>query len=35
MPLAETDRAVITSLFDLNVTAPSMLAHTALPHLRD
>ncbi|MDX3853159.1 SDR family oxidoreductase [Streptomyces sp. AK02-01A] len=35
MPLAETDRAVITSLFELNVTAPSMLAHAALPHLRD
>jgi NAD(P)-dependent dehydrogenase (short-subunit alcohol dehydrogenase family) len=35
MPLAETDRAVITRLFALNVTAPSMLAHAALPHLRD
>ncbi|MFF2993297.1 SDR family NAD(P)-dependent oxidoreductase [Streptomyces sp. NPDC057950] len=35
MPLAESDRSVITSLFDLNVTAPSMLAHAALPHLRD
>ncbi|MFD6281136.1 SDR family NAD(P)-dependent oxidoreductase [Streptomyces sp. NPDC060209] len=35
MPLAETDRAVVTGLFDLNVTAPSMLAHAALPHLRD
>ncbi|MGW0632832.1 SDR family NAD(P)-dependent oxidoreductase [Streptomyces sp. NPDC002758] len=35
MPLAETDRSVITRLFDLNVTAPSMLAHAALPHLRD
>lgn len=35
MPLARTDRSVITALFDLNVTAPSMLAHAALPHLRD
>ncbi|GEC05018.1 ketoreductase [Streptomyces spinoverrucosus] len=35
MPLAETDRSVITRLFDLNVTAPSMLAHAALPHLRN
>ncbi|MET8644073.1 SDR family oxidoreductase [Streptomyces sp. NPDC004675] len=35
MPLSETDRSVITNLFDLNVTAPSMLAHAALPHLRD
>lgn len=35
MSLAESDRSVITSLFDLNVTAPSMLAHAALPHLRD
>ncbi|MFJ9034024.1 SDR family NAD(P)-dependent oxidoreductase [Streptomyces sp. NPDC102274] len=35
MPLAETDRAVITNLFELNVTAPSLLAHAALPHLRD
>ncbi|MEU0037737.1 MULTISPECIES: SDR family oxidoreductase [unclassified Streptomyces] len=35
MPLAQSDRSVITSLFDLNVTAPSMLAHAALPHLRD
>jgi NADP-dependent 3-hydroxy acid dehydrogenase YdfG len=26
MPLADTDRSVITRLFDLNVTAPSMLA---------
>lgn len=33
MPLAETDRSVITSLFELNVTAPSLLAHAALPHL--
>ncbi|RMB84951.1 SDR family NAD(P)-dependent oxidoreductase [Streptomyces shenzhenensis] len=35
MPLAETDPSVIARLFDLNVTAPSMLAHAALPHLRD
>ncbi|MFE9611926.1 SDR family NAD(P)-dependent oxidoreductase [Streptomyces sp. NPDC006012] len=35
MPLAETDRSVISDLFDLNVTAPSLLAHAALPHLRD
>ncbi|MFD8005901.1 SDR family NAD(P)-dependent oxidoreductase [Streptomyces mirabilis] len=35
MPLADTDRSVIARLFDLNVTAPSMLAHAALPHLRD
>ncbi|WP_419664754.1 SDR family NAD(P)-dependent oxidoreductase [Streptomyces sp. 2-1] len=34
MPLAETDRSVITNLFELNVTAPSLLAHAALPHLR-
>ncbi|WP_330319525.1 SDR family oxidoreductase [Streptomyces clavifer] len=33
MPLAETDRSVITMLFELNVTAPSLLAHAALPHL--
>ncbi|MGP4051802.1 SDR family NAD(P)-dependent oxidoreductase [Streptomyces sp. 2A115] len=32
MPLADTDRAVITSLFELNVTAPTMLAHA---YLRD
>ncbi|MFL4901912.1 SDR family NAD(P)-dependent oxidoreductase [Streptomyces sp. MMS24-I2-30] len=35
MPLAETDRSVIADLFDLNVTAPSLLAHAALPYLRD
>ncbi|MQY34024.1 Aklaviketone reductase DauE [Streptomyces sp. RB17] len=35
MPLAETERSVITRLFELNVTAPSMLARAALPHLRD
>ncbi|MFD5721743.1 SDR family NAD(P)-dependent oxidoreductase [Streptomyces sp. NPDC127036] len=35
MPLAETDRSVITNLFELNVTAPSLLAHAALPYLRE
>ncbi|WP_432175244.1 SDR family NAD(P)-dependent oxidoreductase [Streptomyces sp. Tue6028] len=35
MPLAETDRAVISNLFELNVTAPSLLAHAALPYLRE
>lgn len=34
MPLAEADKQVITDLFALNVVAPSMLAHEALPHLR-
>ncbi|MCI3242022.1 SDR family NAD(P)-dependent oxidoreductase [Streptomyces spinosisporus] len=34
MPLAETDRGVVTTLFELNVTAPSLLAAAALPHLR-
>jgi NAD(P)-dependent dehydrogenase (short-subunit alcohol dehydrogenase family) len=34
MPLAEADRAVITGLFELNVTAPSLLASAALPYLR-
>ncbi len=34
MPLAETTAAGITALFDLNVTAPSLLAQAALPHLR-
>lgn len=34
MPLAETTADGIAGLFDLNVTAPSMLAHAALPHLR-
>ncbi|WP_431963716.1 SDR family NAD(P)-dependent oxidoreductase [Actinacidiphila sp. bgisy160] len=34
MPLEETDRSVIERLFALNVTAPSLLAHAALPHLR-
>ncbi|MFG3658670.1 SDR family NAD(P)-dependent oxidoreductase [Streptomyces sp. NPDC047706] len=35
MPLAETDRSVIAKLFEPNVTAPSLLAHAALPHLRE
>ncbi|MEU0965796.1 SDR family oxidoreductase [Streptomyces sp. NPDC005917] len=35
MPLAKTDRAVIADLFEINVTAPSLLAHAALPYLRD
>jgi NAD(P)-dependent dehydrogenase (short-subunit alcohol dehydrogenase family) len=34
MPLADADKQVITDLFALNVIAPSMLAHEALPHLR-
>ncbi|MDX2705278.1 SDR family NAD(P)-dependent oxidoreductase [Streptomyces sp. PA03-6a] len=34
MPLAEADKQVITDLFALNVVAPSLLAHEALPHLR-
>ncbi|WP_238009852.1 SDR family oxidoreductase [Dactylosporangium sp. AC04546] len=34
MPLAETTAAGIAALFDLNVTAPSLLACAALPHLR-
>ncbi|MFF9458586.1 SDR family NAD(P)-dependent oxidoreductase [Streptomyces flaveolus] len=34
MPLAETTAAGISALFELNVTAPSLLARAALPHLR-
>jgi NAD(P)-dependent dehydrogenase (short-subunit alcohol dehydrogenase family) len=34
MPLAQTSADGIAGLFDLNVTAPSLLAHAALPHLR-
>ncbi|MBT2408971.1 SDR family oxidoreductase [Streptomyces sp. ISL-12] len=34
MPLAETDRQTVVDLFALNVVAPSLLAHAALPHLR-
>ena len=33
MPLASTTATGITDLFALNVTAPSLLAHHALPHL--
>ncbi|MFD3524582.1 SDR family NAD(P)-dependent oxidoreductase [Streptomyces sp. NPDC058653] len=35
MPLADTTAEGITTLFALNVTAPSLLARAALPHLRD
>ncbi|GIH51566.1 Short-chain dehydrogenase [Microbispora rosea] len=35
MPLAETTAARVTDLFDLNVTAPSLLARAVLPHLRE
>jgi NAD(P)-dependent dehydrogenase (short-subunit alcohol dehydrogenase family) len=34
MPLAEADPKRIAELFALNVTAPSLLAHAALPQLR-
>ncbi|MFE0633432.1 SDR family NAD(P)-dependent oxidoreductase [Streptomyces sp. NPDC058864] len=34
MPLEATDREAVERLFALNVTAPSLLAHAALPHLR-
>jgi NAD(P)-dependent dehydrogenase (short-subunit alcohol dehydrogenase family) len=34
MPLAEATASRITDLFDLNVTAPTLLAQAALPHLR-
>ncbi|GHJ40759.1 SDR family NAD(P)-dependent oxidoreductase [Streptomyces sp. TS71-3] len=34
MPLADTTATGIADLFALNVTAPSLLAHRALPHLR-
>lgn len=34
MPLAEASASAIADLFTLNVTAPSMLASAALPHLR-
>lgn len=34
MPLAETDEQTILDLLALNVVAPSLLAHEALPHLR-
>jgi NAD(P)-dependent dehydrogenase (short-subunit alcohol dehydrogenase family) len=35
MPLADTDKAVVLRLLALNVVAPSLLAHAALPHLRE
>lgn len=34
MPLTEATAPRITDLFDLNVTAPSLLASAAVPHLR-
>ncbi|MEG3626588.1 SDR family NAD(P)-dependent oxidoreductase [Streptomyces poriticola] len=34
MPLADTTATGIAALFDLNVTAPSLLSQAALPHLR-
>ncbi|MDA0563519.1 SDR family oxidoreductase [Streptomonospora sp. S1-112] len=34
MPLADTEAARVNDLFALNVTAPSLLAAAALPHLR-
>ena len=34
MALADTTAEAVTSLFDLNVLAPSLLARAALPHLR-
>ncbi|MEV7141625.1 SDR family NAD(P)-dependent oxidoreductase [Streptomyces tauricus] len=35
MPLAETDKRAILDLLAINVVAPSLLAHQALPHLRE
>jgi NAD(P)-dependent dehydrogenase (short-subunit alcohol dehydrogenase family) len=35
MPLRQTAAAGIGEVFDLNVTAPSLLARAALPHLRN
>ncbi|RPK33099.1 SDR family oxidoreductase [Streptomyces sp. ADI93-02] len=35
MPLAESEQQVIVDLLALNVVAPSLLAHEALPHLRE
>ncbi len=35
MPLADTDHQVVLDLLALNVVAPSLLAHEALPHLRE
>ncbi|WP_329239878.1 SDR family oxidoreductase [Streptomyces canus] len=34
MPLEETDKQTVVDLLSLNVVAPSLLAHEALPHLR-
>jgi NAD(P)-dependent dehydrogenase (short-subunit alcohol dehydrogenase family) len=34
LPLAEATGETINDLFDLNVTAPSLLARACLPHLR-
>lgn len=35
MRLADTDERTTTNLLALNVVAPSLLAHAALPHLRE
>ncbi|MFI6579615.1 SDR family NAD(P)-dependent oxidoreductase [Embleya sp. NPDC050493] len=35
MPMADTDASMINHMFAVNVTAPSLLAHAALPHPRD
>lgn len=35
MRLADTDEQTVTHLLALNVVAPSLLAHAALPHLRE
>jgi NAD(P)-dependent dehydrogenase (short-subunit alcohol dehydrogenase family) len=35
MPLSETDKQVVLDILALNVVAPSLLAHEALPHLRE
>jgi NAD(P)-dependent dehydrogenase (short-subunit alcohol dehydrogenase family) len=35
MRLADTDERTVTNLLALNVVAPSLLAHAALPHLRE
>src|SRR5690606_26045588 len=35
MPPAETTAEGIAALFDVNVVAPSMLGHAALPYLRE
>ncbi|WP_234437136.1 hypothetical protein [Streptomyces maremycinicus] len=33
--LADTDEQTVTNLLAPNVVAPSLLAHAALPHLRE